>query len=61
MEDIRAGKRPEVPQDEVDKLNETFKKKETKQALQFIEYFEANYQCSGVCEASMFFYTLEMD
>ena len=60
VDDIRAGNRPEVPEEEVEKYNKIYEKKETKQALQFIEYFEKNYQCSGVCESAMFFYTLPM-
>ena len=61
VDDIRAGNKKIVPQEKVDELNEIFAKPETQQGLQFIEYFEKNYQCSGICETAMFYYTLNME
>ena len=61
VDDIRAGNKKIVPQEKIDELNEMFEKKETKMGIQALEYLEKNYQCSGVCETAMFFWSLKME
>jgi len=29
--------------------------------IQFVNFFETNYQCSGVCEQALFFYQLKLE
>ena len=60
--DLRSGKRnsDQVSEAKVKEYQELYDRDEYQQAMNFIEYFEDSFTCSGICEQSLFYYTLPM-
>ena len=57
--DILAGKTSRV-QPEVAEFRNRWKENQLSLAVDFANYFETTYQCSGICESAIFFYALEV-
>jgi len=62
FEDLKEGKRDtsQVPEEEVEKYKQLYESDEFNTAIGFIDYFEDEYECSGICSEAMFFYTLPL-
>lgn len=61
--DIVEGNRDieQISEEEVAEYKATYDSEEFKAGMGFIEYFEGQFTCSGVCESSLFYYTLPLD
>lgn len=55
--DILAG-RTSMVQPEVAKFRNRWSESQLSLAIDFANYFETTYRCSGICEAAIFYYAL---
>ena len=58
-QDILDGNTPRV-QPEVEEFEDKWKDESLSMAITFADYFEDLYQCSGICESPLFFYSLPL-
>ena len=58
-QDILDGNTPRV-QPEVEEFEDKWKDESLSMAIAFADYFEDLYQCSGICESPLFFYSLPL-
>lgn len=63
FDDILAGNRDtaQVSEADVTEYKRQFDSEEFQAAMGFITYFEGEFTCSGICDSSLFYYTLPLD
>ena len=62
FEDMKNGRRDtrQVSEEKAAELKQLYESREVQGAMDLVEYFETKFTCSGVCEKSLFFFTLPM-
>lgn len=59
---MKNGRRDErqVTAEQAKEYKEKYDSKAVQNAMKFLTYFESTFTCSGICESSMFYFTLPM-
>ena len=63
FEDLKNGRRDErqVTAEQAKEYKEKYDSPAVQNAMKFLTYFEKQFTCSGICDTSLFFFTLRMD
>ena len=63
FEDLKNGRRTkeQVPQEKAKELEKQYESKKVQQAIKLVTYFEEKFTCSGICESSLFYYTINLE